>query len=124
MIDGVPPNTGHLRTYRVREHTIVEFHGDIDIEAALTIGPYLYAVTTPPETLLVIDLTPVTFFDCSGLALLCRTDRRLQERGGELLLVCPHPLTLRILRVLRLTERFSPTRTLDDALRERSPARE
>ncbi|RCH61642.1 STAS domain-containing protein [Streptomyces sp. SDr-06] len=124
MIHGVPPDPGRLRTYRAHGHTVMELHGDIDIAAALTLQPRLDAASHPPEALIVIDLTFATFFDCSGLALLCRTRHRLDERGGELLLVCPHPLTLRMLRVLGLTEPFRPVPTLGDALRPRIPARE
>ncbi|QEU93317.1 STAS domain-containing protein [Streptomyces kanamyceticus] len=124
MSHGVPPHAGHLYIHRVQGRTVMEFHGDIDIVAALTIMPRLDAVTAPMETLLVIDLTPTTFFDCSGLALLCRADRRLRERSGALLLVCPQALTLRMLHVLGLTERFHPAPTLTDTLRERLPARE
>ncbi|MET8687737.1 STAS domain-containing protein [Streptomyces sp. NPDC004732] len=124
MNHGVPPPAGHLRIYRADGHTVIEFHGEIDIAAALTILPVLDAATTPHETLIVIDLTPVTFFDCSGLALLSRARSRLEEHSGDLLLVCPHPFILRMLRILGLTARFRPAPTLEDALGERRPERE
>lgn len=117
MIHGVPLPDGHLRVHRAPDHLVMEFHGEIDIAAALKILPVLDAATTPPETLLVIDLTPTTFFDCSGLALLCRARTRLEERDGDLLLVCPHPLILRMLHILHLTPRLRPAPTLEDALR-------
>ncbi|MEU5685108.1 STAS domain-containing protein [Streptomyces venezuelae] len=117
MIHGVPLPDGHLRVHRAPGHTVMEFHGEIDIAAALAILPTLDATTKPPKTLLVIDLTPTTFLDCSGLALLCRARTRLEERDGDLLLVCPHPLILRMLRILGLTTRLRPSPTLEDALR-------
>ncbi|MEU6826362.1 STAS domain-containing protein [Streptomyces atriruber] len=124
MNHGVPPPAGHLRSYRAHGRTVIEFHGEIDIAAALTILPVLDAATAPHETLIVIDLTPVTFFDCSGLALLCRARGRLEAQRGELLLVCPQPLILRMLRILGLTARFHPAPTLPDALHDGRPARE
>ncbi|MFF0740263.1 STAS domain-containing protein [Streptomyces sp. NPDC004111] len=121
MTYGAPPATGHLHTYRAHGHTVVELRGDIDIAAAQFVLPHLDVVSAPPETLLVVDLTPVTFFDCSGLALLCRTHRRVHERGGQLLVVCPHPLILKIMGILDLTEHFRPAPTLHAALRRPGP---
>ncbi|MBC9719073.1 STAS domain-containing protein [Streptomyces sp. TRM66268-LWL] len=123
MIHGVRPVDEHLHTRQSHGYTVVELHGDIDIEAAMKIRPHLDAATRPPEIQIVIDLASVTFFDCSGIGLLCRARRRLTERGGGMLLVCPHPLTLRMLDILGLTVRFNPAPTLADALRTRASVR-
>jgi anti-anti-sigma factor len=64
----------------------------------------------------VIDLSGVDFFDCSGLRLLYRARGRLLERGGELRLVCTHPLTLRVLKVTGLARLLPPQPTLQAAL--------
>ncbi len=60
--DPAPP-TRHLRVRLDRGHTVLEFHGEIDIVAALEITPYLDAVTGHPEPRIVIDLRPVEFFE-------------------------------------------------------------
>ncbi|MFD5256363.1 hypothetical protein ACFWM5_26455 [Streptomyces bobili] len=44
-----------------------------------------------------------------------------QERSGRLLLVCPRPPTLRILRAGGLLGRFTPLPTLEEALALGSP---
>ncbi|MBL1095797.1 STAS domain-containing protein [Streptomyces coffeae] len=107
-------------TYRVGRCTVVELHGEIDIAGLASVGPQLDAATATPAV--VIDLTPTTFFDCSGLGLLCRARRRVVERGGRMRLVCAHPLILRTLRVGGLSEVFQPVPTLEEALREEEAA--
>ncbi|CAL9342844.1 anti-sigma factor antagonist [Streptomyces sp. enrichment culture] len=108
--------TRHLRVHRDRGHTVLEFRGEIDIAAAAEILPRLDAVTTVPHTRVVIDLTLVTFFDCSGLRLLYRARRHVLDGGGELRLVCAHPLTLRMLRITGLSRLLPPRPSLDAAL--------
>ncbi|MFJ9539500.1 anti-sigma factor antagonist [Streptomyces sp. NPDC101225] len=110
------PLTRHLRVHQDRGHTVLELRGEIDIAAALEIAPYLDRVTAHPGVRLVIDLTQVGFFDCSGLRLVYRARARLLEQDGELRLVCTHPLTLRIMRVTGLSRLLPAHPTLDAAL--------
>ncbi|QDQ09461.1 STAS domain-containing protein [Streptomyces spectabilis] len=123
MTPGFPPSTRHIRAYRTQGHTVLEFHGEIDIAAALEIAPHLDRATGPREALVVIDLTPTTFIDCSGLGLLCRARTRVVERHGQLLLVCPHPRTLALLRIVRLCGVLRPYPTLCAALADAVPAK-
>ncbi|GGV29212.1 hypothetical protein GCM10010277_11870 [Streptomyces longisporoflavus] len=116
MIDGSPPTTGHLHTYRTQGHLILEFHGEIDVSAALEMAPALDMYTALPALEAIIDLSHVEFFDCSGLRLLCRARRRILDHSGELQLVCDHPLTLHILRVTGLFPGFAPVPSLAVAL--------
>jgi anti-anti-sigma factor len=110
------PLSRHLRVREERGHMVLEFHGEIDILAALEITAFLDSATARPEPQIVIDLRPVEFFDCSGLRLLYRARRRVLARGGRLQLVCTQPLTLRILRVTGLARLLPPSASLDEAL--------
>lgn len=110
------PLTRHLRVHQDRGHTVLEFRGEIDIAASMEILPYLDRVTGRPDARLVIDLSGVEFFDCSGLRLLCRARTRVLDQDGRLLLVCTHPLTLRVLRVTGLARLLPPLPSLDAAL--------
>lgn len=110
------PLTRHLRVHEERGHTVLEFRGEIDIAAATEILPYLDRATAQPDVRVVIDLSPVEFLDCSGLRLLYRARSRVLDREGRLLLVCAHPLTLRIMRVTGLTRLLPPLPSLDAAL--------
>lgn len=112
------PFSRHLRVHRHRGHTVLEFHGEIDIAAAVEIAPYLDRVTAHPDARVVIDLRRIEFFDCSGLRLLYRARSRALEYGGQLHLVCTHPLTLRVLRITGLARLLPPHPTLDAALNQ------
>ena len=115
---------GHIQTQQVNEVTVIEFHGEIDIAAAPQILPDLDAATAAPGLTVVLDLTPVEFFDAYGLRLICHAERRVTERSGWLLLVCPHPLILRILRAGHLIGRFTPLATREEALALADPESE
>jgi anti-anti-sigma factor len=110
------PFSRHLRVHRHRDHTVLEFRGEIDIAAAVEIAPYLDRVTAHPEARIVIDLRSVEFFDCSGLRLLYRALIRTHHHGGQLHLVCTHPLTLRVLSITGLNRLLPPHPTPDAAL--------
>ena len=110
------PLTRHLRVHQHLGHTVLEFHGEIDIGAALEIIPFLDSVTGLQAPQLVIDLRPIEFFDCSGLRLLFRARRRVLSQDGHLHLVCTHPLTLRLLKVTGFAGLLPPSASLDEAL--------
>lgn len=110
------PLSRHLRVHEERGHTVLEFRGEIDIAAAAEIEPHLDRATADPDVRVVIDLSLVEFLDCSGLRLLYRARSRVLDRDGKLLLVCTHPLTLRIMRVTGLTRLLPPLPSLDAAL--------
>jgi anti-anti-sigma factor len=95
---------------------VLEFRGEIDLAAAAEIAPHLDRETGRSGARVVIDLSRIEFFDCSGLRLLYRARSRVLDRDGHVLLVCAHPLTLRILRITGLSKLLPPHRTLDAAL--------
>ncbi|PWI19985.1 anti-sigma factor antagonist [Streptomyces sp. Act143] len=107
---------GHIQVDRVHGLVLIAFHGEIDIASALTILPRLDAATAAAGQTVVADLTPTEFFDCYGLRLLHRAERRVRERGGRLLLVCPHPLTLKIVHLAGLSSRLATVPTLEEIL--------
>ncbi|WP_039934353.1 anti-sigma factor antagonist [Streptomyces viridochromogenes] len=112
------PLTRHLRVRQERGHTVLEFCGEIDLAAASEIAPHLDRETDRPAARVVIDLSGIEFFDCSGLRLLYRARSRVLDRDGHLLLVCAHPLTLRVLRITGLSRLLPPQPTLDAALEQ------
>ncbi|MGW0474274.1 anti-sigma factor antagonist [Streptomyces coeruleorubidus] len=112
------PLTPHLRVRQERGHTVLELRGEIDLAAATEIAPHLDRETSRRAARVVIDLSRIEFFDCSGLRLLYRARSRVLDRDGQLLLVCAHPLTLRVLRITGLSRLLPPQPTLDAALEQ------
>ncbi|GAA4797222.1 STAS domain-containing protein [Streptomyces ziwulingensis] len=122
MPGNTAPAAPHIRTYETAGKTVVELLGEIDIAAVDHVGAELDTATDRPELRLVIDLGSVDFMDCVGLGMLCRARRRVEDRGGHLTLVCPHPLIRKMLRVAGLWQVFTLTDTLDEALGSREAA--
>ncbi|WP_405998353.1 STAS domain-containing protein [Streptomyces sp. NBC_00829] len=104
------------RVYRRRDRTVVELRGEIDIAAVTLIGAYVDVVTAIRDHEVVADLTHVAFFDCSGLTLLCRAQRRTAENGGRLWVVCDRPAILRVFRAGGMRDAFRMLPTLEAAL--------
>ncbi|MHC5906919.1 anti-sigma factor antagonist [Streptomyces sp. S6] len=109
-------DTPHLRIREEQGYLVLEFHGEIDIVAAMEILPHIDDRVTGQAPRVLIDLTPIEFLDCSGLRLLYRARTRVLERDGELRLVCVHPLTLRILRATGLSKLLPPAPSVEAAL--------
>lgn len=116
MRDERAPFHRHIRVYQHRAHTVLELRGEIDLVSATEIGPVMDRFTGRRHARVVIDLRPVEFFDCSGLRLLYRARTRVLGGGGQLLLVCTHPLTLRVMRVTGLSRLLPAHESLDAAL--------
>ena len=76
--------------------------GDLDIYGADALREAL-----EPELhgRLVLDLNAVVFIDESGLATVLRAHKRLEDRGGCLVLRSPRGQVLKVLEVTRVAER-------------------
>lgn len=105
-----------IRVHETDGRTVVQPFGEIDIAVTLLITAEVDAITSRPNSHVVIDLGSVEFLDCRGLGLLCRARRRAEERGGHLTLVCPHPGIRKMIRIVGLSQVFVLTDTLDEAL--------
>lgn len=112
--DVVPAPTPYVRTYRVRDITVVELAGEIDLGAAAHVDAHLEAAAAWP--VVVLDLGPLEFIDCFGLSLLVRGRRRITERGGSVRMACAHPQARKLLAMTGLDGVFHPVPTLDEAL--------
>lgn len=101
------------RSFTSREHvvgatTVVELSGEVDILAATALAARLDEITGARCPDLVLDMRSVTFIDCCGLSLLCRTRRRTEAKAGRLRLagVAESPSVLRLLRLTGLLPVF------------------
>ncbi|MEV0039352.1 STAS domain-containing protein [Streptomyces sp. NPDC050804] len=107
------------RTRVVGRTVVVELRGEIDMLTAPGISDLLDSLTAAPEPDLVVDLQQVEFIDCSGLSVLCRARRRIQEHGGRLALVITDPSISRTLRCAGLLGAFDVVDSDPTASRER-----
>jgi anti-anti-sigma factor len=80
---------------------VVRIHGEVDISNAEAIASEIEAAVPNSSPGVVIDLTPTTYLDSSGVNLLFRLAERSQVRGQRLRLIVPADAVLR--RVLEIT---------------------
>ncbi|MEU4656842.1 STAS domain-containing protein [Streptomyces sp. NPDC023723] len=104
------------RIYETAGRTVVQLLGEIDFAVVLRIAARLDTLTESPGPDVVIDLRLVGFLDCSGLGLLCRARRRVEERGGRLTLTGASPGIRKLLRIVELHRTFEAVDTLGEAL--------
>jgi anti-sigma B factor antagonist len=95
--------------------TVVEVSGEIDMATAGSLAEHLLAATERPAPDVLVDLRRVTFFDGSGLRVLCRADSRARTRGGRLRIISDGPRIHRLLTAAGLLDRFPPLADLPPA---------
>ncbi|MEV0225444.1 STAS domain-containing protein [Streptomyces sp. NPDC050704] len=105
---GLPTANPYAHSYLRDGFTVVEVLDEIDMATAGALAEHLDAATAGPRPHVLVDLRRVVFFDCSGLRVLCRADRRAKERDGTLRLVSDQPRIHRLLRASGLLRRFPP----------------
>ncbi|MFI9230698.1 STAS domain-containing protein [Streptomyces rimosus] len=95
------------RARRDGETLVLWVRGDLDLELAQRLGPALSQVSSPAVRTVVLDLSEVTFFDCSGLQWLCEVRARVAAHGGETYLRQPPRCVYRVLQLVPLTRPFA-----------------
>jgi len=97
--ESTPPHTVRGTTDGT---TVVTLYGEIDLASAVPLESRLDALASEPHPDLVLDLRPVSFIDCAGLGVLCRTRKRVRARSGRLRLVADSGGFLRVLHIAGL----------------------
>ncbi|MDG4864474.1 STAS domain-containing protein [Streptomyces sp. T-3] len=87
--------------------TILELHGEIDIQAAVELAPKVTELIALRRPEVVVDLTAVTFLDPGGLRLLAGVRTRVAERGGTLWVVRGAAPVMKVIRLARLETAFA-----------------
>jgi anti-sigma B factor antagonist len=84
-----------------RQVGVVEASGELDLATA---GEFFQALRQCAEghSAVVVDLTGISFMDCSALRALARMRRELEARGGRLCLVATKPSVLRLFGLAKM----------------------
>ncbi|MEU2791812.1 STAS domain-containing protein [Streptomyces sp. NPDC007100] len=95
------------RARREGQTLLLTIRGDLDLELAQRLRPALSQVSSPAVRTVVLDLSQVTFFDCSGLQWLCEVRARAAAHGGETYLRQPPRCVYRLLQLVPLARPFA-----------------
>lgn len=85
---------------------VVTVAGDIDITSCRRLREVLVRLIDAGVTTVVLDLAHMDFVDSTGLDVLVGAQKRLRQRGGELVLRSPRPAARRVLEITRLDRVF------------------
>lgn len=86
---------------------IVEVGGEIDLESGPYLRDQLRSVMRAHGPCLAVDLTGVTFIDCSGVNALLASYRLAQMHGGWMRLIAVSPCVGRIIDITGLQQVLS-----------------
>ena len=95
---------------------VIEPHGEIDMACAPELKASLAAVIDSGARYLIIDLEDVGFVDSSGIGVFLATQRSLQAKSGELIVVCNDPLVRRVFESTGVLTALNVTASRRDAL--------
>jgi anti-sigma B factor antagonist len=95
---------------------VITLHGEIDLSRVEEIDLIFQSRRPRPGIGLIVDLSPVTFMDSSGIGLLMRAEQDLLKDGSRMRLVAPRGPAQRVMEVAGLADRWPLFHTLDMAI--------
>lgn len=97
---------------------VVTARGELDVVTAVQLRNLLFDRVLCAQPVLVVDLSPCTFMDSTGIGTLVAARRWTNARGARLVLVCDEGPVLRVLRLTRLNLVIQTWPSLDVVLDE------
>ncbi|HXL24211.1 MAG TPA: STAS domain-containing protein [Chthoniobacterales bacterium] len=95
---------------------VLPLEGEIDLHVSSEVAESLCSMIAKKPKLVVVDLTKVTYFDSSGLAVLIESMQKVQEYGGKFALAGVQESVQHILEIARLDQVFQIFPDVDSAL--------
>jgi anti-sigma B factor antagonist len=95
---------------------VLTVSGEIDVATAPQLRDHLGTPEIGEATIVVVDLTEVSFLDSTALGVLVGAHRRRSEAGGEIRLVVTEPRILKVFEITDLIRVFRIVGTVDEAL--------
>ena len=101
-----PPDEFRIDVATVAATGVVSVAGDIDLHSCRRLREELTGLIEGGVTSVVVDLARMDFVDSTGLDVLVGAQKRLRQRGGELVLRSPRPAARKVLEITRLDTVF------------------
>lgn len=79
---------------------VVVLSGEADLLSAARLGELLTAQLADGAVWLLVDASGLSFADSASVRALVLAARTLRKRGGELVLIRPQPVVMRVLELL------------------------
>jgi anti-anti-sigma factor len=105
----VPETTGAA-------YTVVVLTGEVDATNSEELYNILESVVLQRPRLLIVDLSDLSFMDSTGLRMLLRATRELDQQGGVLSLAAPQTSVARVLQLTRADQLIPVYESVADAI--------
>jgi anti-sigma B factor antagonist len=97
------------------EPPVIELEGEVDVYTAPQLKQQMINLLESGAKELIVDLTKVDYLDSTALGVLIGGLKRMREREGNMVLVCPSPRILRVFEITGLDKIFEIYHSLEDA---------
>ena len=101
---------------RQEQPNVLPLEGEIDLHVSPEVAELLRTMIAKKPKIVVVDLTKVTYFDSSGLAVLIEGMQNVQEYGGKFALAGVQESVQNIFDLARLDQVFQIFPDVDSAL--------
>lgn len=89
-----------------RELPIIELEGEVDVYTAPQLKQQMIGILEGGAKELVVNLEKVDYLDSTALGVLIGGLKRMRERDGNMVLVCPSPRIRRVFEITGLDKIF------------------
>jgi anti-sigma B factor antagonist len=104
------------QSWPIDDVALVVVEGELDIYTAPKLKDALGKAVDEGAERLIVDLSPMTFIDSTGLGVLVEALRRAQLHGALMDIVCSRPNVMRVFEVTGLLGIFSVRASREEAL--------
>ncbi len=98
-----------------RQLPIIELEGEVDVYTAPQLKQQMISILEGGAKELVVNLEKVDYLDSTALGVLIGGLKRMRERDGNMVLVCPSPRIRRVFEITGLDKIFDMYDTEDEA---------
>jgi anti-sigma B factor antagonist len=96
-------------------YVVIALRGELDVRTAASVIP-AFIEPAASGAGIIVDLADLTFMDCSSLRELASAREQARRAGGDLILVGPQPIVLRLLFLTDVINHWPEFASVDDAV--------
>lgn len=94
---------------------VIELEGEVDVYTAPQLKQQMISILEGGAKMMVVDLTKVDYLDSTALGVLIGGLKRMRERDGNMVLICPSPRIRRVFEITGLDKIFDIYNSEGDA---------
>lgn len=98
-----------------QELPIIELEGEVDVYTAPQLKQQMISLLEGGTQEMLVDLTKVEYLDSTALGVLIGGLKRMREKDGNMVLICPSPRIRRVFEITGLDKIFEIFNNIEEA---------